>query len=174
MQERDRLVCASLALAMLALAACSSPESAATPAPAVAPPVAPAVAPPAAPAEPPSTATVPGDVPAQIDGANLTMESVAVDGLAATGVQCRTDGQMFAGMAIIGALAKQKAALDACAATGETVRVHFAADGGSVSDVRVAGASAAAVSRCVAGAVAAAAFPSKCACVMSIAIGPAR
>jgi 2-oxoglutarate dehydrogenase E2 component (dihydrolipoamide succinyltransferase) len=164
----------TLTIALLLAAACASPEPVA-PAPAAKPAPAAAAEPAPAPAQPAPAAAappVPSDIPEKIDGANLTMGSAAADGLEATDLRCKTSGQMFAGMAIIGSLAKQKGALDACAPKGEAVRVHFVADGAKVSDVRVAGASDPAVARCVADAVGGAAFPSPCTCALSMKIGP--
>lgn len=115
---------------------------------------------------------VPSDVPASVEGANVTMGTSTIDGLAMRDIQCRTNGQLFAAMTILGSLAQHKQAFDACSTRSESVRVYFATDGGRAGDVRVAGASSPAVARCVADAVGAATYPSACACALSIAIGP--
>lgn len=119
----------------------------------------------AAPAAPP----VASNVPAKLEGANLNMGESTVDGLAMKDIQCQSDAGLFGGVALLGGLAKQKDALAACGKDPATARVHFAFEGGKTSDVRVAEVADAA--RCVHDAVAAATFPGKGACVLSVAVG---
>ena len=119
----------------------------------------------------PAVQAPPSNVPDSIEGANVTMETSTVDGLEMERIQCKGGGGLFGGVALLGGLAKQKEAFAACAPDGETVRVHFAFEAGKTSDVRVAGASSAEVSRCVADAVAAATFSDKGVCVLSVKVG---
>jgi hypothetical protein len=116
-------------------------------------------------------AAVPSNVPSAAASANVTMNGVTADGLKAKELSCHAGGGIFAGTAIVGALAKQKAALAACAKSGEDVRIHFEMAGGKASDVRVA-ASTPEIARCVADAVSAAAIPDKGECVLTLHVGP--
>jgi hypothetical protein len=152
-------------------AAAEKPAVAETPAPAPAP------APePAAPTEAraPVGEPVSDDVPEAIEGANTSIEEATVDGFTAKQVQCKAQGGVFAGMALLGSLSKQQHTFAGCSDKGETVRAHFAYDGKKVDDVRVAGASTPAAARCVADAISSAEFASPCTCLVSFAIGPAE
>lgn len=120
--------------------------------------------------EAPKAAEVPGNVPAKIDGATLGMDESTVDGLKMEKISCKGGGGLFGGVALLGAFAKQKDALQACASTPEVVRVHVAFDPKTTDDVRVA-ASSPAIASCVAAAVSKATFGSSGACVLSIHIG---
>jgi len=123
--------------------------------------------PPPAPAEP----TVRADVPDEIEGAKVSMDSTTVDGLAMEKIQCKGGSGIFGGVALLGALAKQKSAFTECSDSPQTVRVHVAFDGNTTSDVRVAGASSPKVAGCVAAAVSAAKFGATGACVLSLKVG---
>ena len=63
--------------------------------------------------------------------AKITMGSISADGLELRDLSCELDGGgLFGGLAVVGALAKQKPAIDACAPDGATFGVDFAFHGG--------------------------------------------
>lgn len=111
------------------------------------------------------------DVPASIDGANITVGDSTTNGLSMSGLSCKSEGGILASLAIMGGLAAKNDAFKACSAKAEKVRVHFAYAGGKTSDVRVADASSPAVARCVADALSAATVPESGTCIATIAIG---
>jgi hypothetical protein len=179
-QGRGALLAAWLTPALMVCACSSEPTAPAAPPPAGDTPVPVAAPRPegATPAPAPEPAAAPAgeairsDVPETIEGADRTMEQATIDGFETSKVQCKTEGGLFAGMAILGGLAAQKEVFAGCSEKSETVRVHFVNDGARTTDIRVADASTPAVARCVAGAVAEAALPTKCTCVVSFEIGP--
>ena len=72
----------------------------------------------------------------------VSVESMTVDGQEVRGLSCDLDdGGMFAVMAVVGALAKKKKALDACAPGGAAFRVTWAWAGGKTADAAVAASS---------------------------------
>ncbi|MBX3129933.1 MAG: hypothetical protein KF718_24665 [Polyangiaceae bacterium] len=167
----------SLLCVAVLLAACSrneqaptSASSAASPPPSSSPAPAPASAEPVA-AEP-AKPTVREDVPEAVPGATVTMATTSVDGLDMEKISCKGGSGLFAGVALLGALAKQKDALHGCVKSPEAVRVHVAFEGAKTDDVRVGGASTPEVASCVAAAVSEARFGSTGACALTMKLGP--
>lgn len=117
-------------------------------------------------------AAYPSDVPDAIEGANTKVQEITVDGFTVQKLECKGAGGVFASMAIVGKMAEHEEAYTKCAAASEAVQVHFAQQGGKVSDIRVAGASTPDVAKCVGDAVAATAFPGDFTCVVSFEVGP--
>ncbi len=64
---------------------------------------------------------------------NISMGSLSADGQEVRNLSCSLDGGgLFAAVAVVGALAKQKSGLDACAPQGAAFTVQFTfADGGA-------------------------------------------
>lgn len=64
---------------------------------------------------------------------NISLGSLSADGQEVRNLSCSLDsGGLFAGLAVVGTLAKQKRALDACAPEGAAFSVQFTfADGGA-------------------------------------------
>lgn len=107
-----------------------------------------------------------------VEGANVTIGSITVDGLAASDLQCRRDGGggLFGGaMGAISGISKRKGRLMKCASKPEDVRVRWTAKGGKIKTVE-AKASSAKVESCVKKAIkgSSAAFGGTCAATFSI------
>ncbi|MGH1345938.1 MAG: tetratricopeptide repeat protein [Nannocystales bacterium] len=107
-----------------------------------------------------------------VEGANVSIGSIAVDGLSASNLQCRRDGGggLFGGaMGAISGISKRKKKLMKCASKPEDVRVRWNAEGGKIKAVEVK-ASSPKVEACVKKAVkgAMAAFGGTCAATFSI------
>lgn len=111
------------------------------------------------PAPDPSTQQAPPREPLVAD-ANVTVESIAADGLELRQLACAVDGgmPMFGTLAIAGTLAKQKKAIDRCAPAGQAFAVTWTFVGGKVKGPVANGGSAKA-NTCIAKAVAKAAAP---------------
>jgi len=107
-----------------------------------------------------------------VEGANVSIGSIGVDGLQATNLQCRREGGggLFGGaMGAISGIAKRKKRLLACGSKPEDVRVRWTTAGGRIKTVEVE-ASSKKVSDCVKKALkgASAAFGGTCAATFSI------
>lgn len=107
-----------------------------------------------------------------VEGANVTIGSIAVDGLSARDLQCRRDGGggLFGGaMGAISGISKRKGKLMKCASSPEDVRVRWTASGGRIKTVE-AKASSAKVESCVKKAIkgSSAAFGGTCAATFAI------
>ncbi len=107
-----------------------------------------------------------------VEGANVSIGSIGVDGLQATNLQCRREGGggLFGGaMGAISGIAKRKKRLMACGSSPEDVRVRWTTAGGRIKTVEVE-ASSKKVSGCVKKALkgASAAFGGTCAATFSI------
>ena len=107
-----------------------------------------------------------------VEGANVSIGSIAVDGLSASNLQCRRDGGggLFGGaMGAISGISKRKGKLMKCASEPEDVRVRWTATGGKIKSVEVQ-ASTPKVAACVKKAVkgSTAAFGGTCAATFSI------
>jgi len=107
-----------------------------------------------------------------VEGANVSIGSISVDGLAASDLKCRRDGGggLFGGaMGAISGISKRKSKLMKCAKAPEDVRVRWEAARGKIKTVEVK-ASTPKVEACVKKAVkgASAAFGGTCAATFSI------
>lgn len=81
---------------------------------------------------------------------SLKVGSMSVNDLTVLDLACELDnGGMFAVMGVVGALAKQKKALDACVPAGAAFRVSWTWAGGKATRVEVLAASEPAKSACV-------------------------
>lgn len=82
--------------------------------------------------------------------ASINVSSMDVDGQAVRDLACEIDnGGVFAVMGVVGTIAKQKKALDACAPAGAAFRVSWTWAGGKATRVDVLAASDATKSACV-------------------------
>ncbi len=114
--------------------------------------------------------TLAGALP--VEGANVSIGSISVDGLSASDLQCRREGGggLFGGaMGAISGISKRKGKLMKCAKSSEDVRVRWTAGGGKIKTVEVK-ASSPKVAACVKKAVkgSSAAFGGTCAATFSI------
>ncbi len=88
--------------------------------------------------------------PSALAETKLNAQKMTVDGLEVRNLSCTLkQGGMFALMSLVGALAKEKKALDACAPTGAAFAVEWAFSGGTVSAAKVARASVDGKAGCV-------------------------
>lgn len=107
-----------------------------------------------------------------VEGANVSIGSIGVDGLQATDLKCRREGGggLFGGaMGAISGISKRKKRLTACGSKPEDVRVRWTTSGGRIKTVDVE-ASSKKVSACVKKALkgADAAFGGTCAATFSV------
>lgn len=116
----------------------------------------------------PAASAAAASVPA---GANLRVGSMTVDGLAVEGLACRAEGLGLLGsMLVVGGIAKKKAALDACAPKGDKPHVEWTAAKGKVGVVNVQ-ASTPAIEACVKKVLAGTPAPFEGECAATLAIG---
>ena len=107
-----------------------------------------------------------------VEGANVSIGAITVDGLSATDLECRRDGGggLFGGaMGAISGISKRRGKLMKCASEPEDVRVRWTATGGKIATVEVQ-ASTPKVGACVKKSIrgASAAFGGTCAATFSI------
>lgn len=107
-----------------------------------------------------------------VEGANVSIGSISVDGLSASNLQCRREGGggLFGGaMGAISGISKRKGRLSKCARAAEDVRVRWTTKGGKIKTVEAI-ASSPKVEACVKKAIkgASAAFGGTCAATFSI------
>jgi hypothetical protein len=85
---------------------------------------------------------------------NVTVGKMTVDGQEVRELKCSLKkGGLFAVATVVGALSKQKKALDACVPGGAAFRVEWKWDGGKARDVTVTQSSAKGKNKCVVAAV---------------------
>jgi len=90
-------------------------------------------------------------------GTRVSVGSMTVDGVEVRDLVCDLeDGGMFAVMAVVGALAKQKKKLDACAPAGAAFQTAWTWEGGKTAAVEVRRSSLPAKDACIAKALKAA------------------
>lgn len=100
----------------------------------------------------------------------LNVESLSVDGQHVRDLTCRLgEGGLFAMMGVVGALAKQKAALDACAPSGAAFRVKWT--WGAKTEVGVEAGGDAKAQKCVARALEATKGPTTGTCSGLVLVG---
>lgn len=81
---------------------------------------------------------------------NISLGSLSADGQEVRNLSCELDsGGLFAGIAVVSALAKQKRALDACAPEGAAFSVQFTFVGGGAKEAKVLASSAKGKDACV-------------------------
>jgi len=103
---------------------------------------------------------------------NLTVESLAADGMQVRDLTCKLqEGGMFAMIGVVAALAKQKPALDACAPAGAAFRVKWTWSAKPTDAVVEAGSAPKAMA-CVAKALKATQGPSAGTCTGLVLTGP--
>ena len=85
-----------------------------------------------------------------VSGANLTVESLTVDGFTVTNLSCRLNsGGFFAGAQLVGSLAAKQKSIRKCGKASDNPRVTWSMDKGKTRDVTVTNVSKK-VERCVA------------------------
>lgn len=89
--------------------------------------------------------------PPALSKSRVTVGELTADGLTVRDLACDLDegGGLLAGALIVGALAKQRAAFEACGPSGEAVDVRFRWRGAKAEAIEVVAASDAAAGRCV-------------------------
>lgn len=81
---------------------------------------------------------------------NISLGSLSADGQEVRNLSCSLDsGGLFAGLAVVGTLAKQKRALDACAPEGAAFSVQFTFADGGAKQAKVLASSAKGKDACV-------------------------
>ncbi|MFO0635730.1 MAG: hypothetical protein U0168_23055 [Nannocystaceae bacterium] len=103
--------------------------------------------------------------------ATVTIDGVSADGLELSTLACALDSTpLFASLAIIGALAKQDAAIDRCAPAGDAVIARWRFSSGRTREVTLEGGASERVRSCVAKALGkvAAPFDARCAAVIRV------
>jgi hypothetical protein len=130
----------------------------------------------------PTPSTPPAPARVQLDSAqveallkvpdsNLSMGDASADGQRLSRLSCAASKMPLMGsIALVGAIAKHKAALDACAPTGDAAVVTWRVDGGKAVDVKVAGTASTATDTCISEAFARTegAFDATCAAVLLV------
>jgi hypothetical protein len=73
-------------------------------------------------------------------GTKINIGKMTADGQEVRSLSCNLDdGGLFASMAIVGGLAKQKKAFDACAKDGAAFKIEWAWNGDRAKDLKVSG-----------------------------------
>lgn len=81
---------------------------------------------------------------------NISMGSLSADGQEVRNLSCSLDGGgLFAAITVVGTLAKQKSALDACAPQGAAFNVQFTFADGGAKEAKVLASSAKGKEACV-------------------------
>lgn len=106
----------------------------------------------------------------------IKVGQMTADGLEVHDLSCklRSGGGLFASMAIVGALAKQKKAIDACAPEGAAFQVSLVWAGGKTSEAKVEKGSKDAASACVTAALKKISAPAEGTCSAVILAGNAQ
>jgi hypothetical protein len=105
----------------------------------------------------------------------VSVGSLTVDGLAVRALVCDLDdGGMFAVMAVVGALAKKKKTLDACAPKGGAFRVAWTWAGGKTTTAEVKASSLSKKDACVAKALRKASTGPQGTCEAIVLVGKAK
>lgn len=87
-------------------------------------------------------------------GTSLSIESISADGQEVRNLSCTLDSGGFLALAmVVGSVAKQKSALDACYPAGEAVEVQWTWVAGKATEVSVLHASQPTQNACVANAL---------------------
>jgi hypothetical protein len=106
---------------------------------------------------------------------NVTVGKMTVDGQEVRELKCSLKNAGFLAVAtVVGALAKQKKALDACVPAGAAFRVEWKWDGGKAKDVSVVKSSATGKNKCFAAAVAKATSTAEGTCSAIVLVGKAE
>ena len=87
-------------------------------------------------------------------GTTVSVGSLSVDGLEVRDLSCNLEkGGLLASAMVVGALAAQKSALDACAPEGGAWRASWTWSGGALTDLTIPSASAPDKNACIEGAL---------------------
>lgn len=126
-----------------------------------------ATAPPAATAAP--VQAPPSDVPSAAASANVTMSQAELNGVKLKTISCKAaNANPFTAIAMLGPVAKQKPALDACVDAPAEVSLHFSVSEKKASDIRVAGAPTKEAAACMAKALEQAPWAEDLVCVVKL------
>ncbi|HEY3351605.1 MAG TPA: hypothetical protein VGQ83_00020 [Polyangia bacterium] len=108
-------------------------------------------------------------------GSTLKADRLSVNGLEVRQLSCTLEkADFFALMTVVGALAKQKDALDACAPAGAAFRVEWQWAKGKAKGAKVAQSSKAGANKCVAAAVLKTSAATDGSCAGTILVGEAK
>lgn len=110
----------------------------------------------------------------KVDQANLEMGETEVNGLRLSTLQCSgVKRPLLGGMAIVGAVAKQKSALDACAPAGDAVVATWTSEAGPLKKLEVAGSSSGKTDACIEKGLAQVSSPFAATCAAIVMVGDA-
>jgi len=109
---------------------------------------------------------------AGVAGVNVNVADITADGLTVKKLSCTLDsGGLFASALVVGALAKEKTALDACAPTGAAVELKWTWSGGKASKATATRASSPKKAGCVVAAVMSVPAPTNGSCQAIVLVG---
>ena len=124
-------------------------------------------APEALPVEPP-----PSEVPEAVEGANLAIKRLSVDGLDVEDMSCKLDKMpLMASALVLGQLARSKTALDACVDEPCKPRFAWASSKETISGIAVADAPSPEAAVCLAKAIESAKITLEVECVATFVLG---
>ena len=107
-------------------------------------------------------------------GVNVNVQDLTVDGLRLKDLHCSLDsGGLFASALVVGALAKEKQRLDACAPAGAAFQLEWTWAGGTASKAEAKQASMPKKAGCVQSALMAVAAPANGTCRAIVLVGEA-
>lgn len=87
---------------------------------------------------------------AAVAGTNLSIEELSVNGVEMQQLRCDlSSGGFFAGAAVVGSFAEQKAAIDACAPQGAAARLKWTWNPAEPVKLEVVHSSTASINRCL-------------------------
>ena len=120
----------------------------------------------------PSTAVLPWALSVGLAGVNVNVSDLTVDGLTLKDLSCSLDsGGLFASALVVGALAKEKTSLDACAPGGAAVELEWTWADGKASKAEAKRASGVEKAACVASVVMAVPAPANGTCRATVLVG---
>jgi len=120
----------------------------------------------------PASVVLPWTLSLAIAGVNVNVSDLTVDGLTLKNLSCSLDsGGLFASALVVGALAKEKKALDACVPAGAAVELEWTWSGGKASKAEAKRASVVKKASCVTSVVMAVPAPANGTCRATVLVG---
>ena len=120
----------------------------------------------------PSSAVFSAVLTIGLAGVNVNVSDLTVDGLTLKNLSCALDaGGLFASALVVGALAKEREALDACVPAGAAVELEWTWSGGAASKAEALRASMVNKAPCVAAVVMAVPAPANGTCRATVLVG---
>jgi hypothetical protein len=120
----------------------------------------------------PSSTVLSAALSVGLAGVNVNVSDLTVDGLTLKNLRCSLDsGGLFASALVVGALAKEKKALDACVPAGAAVELEWTWSGSTASKAEAKRASVGKKAACVAAVVMAVPAPANGTCRATVLVG---